>query len=297
MLFGALAGSLLTPPPANAVAKEIVELQQQVQQLLQGQQDMRTALDANSATIKTLVQQSLDGVNQVNHQMGTLQQTVQQVQANTGNSIDSMTQSTQGLSGNLQDIRALVVKLQQQLGDVQNHLQSIDAKISTAPGAAAPGGAPTGAGGTGGDAANAAPSATPPIAPATLYSNALRDFETGKYDLARQEFSDYAKNFPNDDLASNAQFYLGEVAYQQKNYTDAIAAYDNVLTDYPKSFKAGDSLYKKALSELALKMHAAGIRDLHDVVRRFPGTEDAQRAQEKLREEAAATPRTRSAQR
>ena len=41
----------------------MIELQQQVSQLLQGQQDLRSAVDTNNATLKTLVQQSLDGVN------------------------------------------------------------------------------------------------------------------------------------------------------------------------------------------------------------------------------------------
>ncbi len=62
LVFGALGGALFSPQPAGAVSKEIVELQQQMSQLLQGQQDLRSAIDTNSATLKTLVQQSLDGV-------------------------------------------------------------------------------------------------------------------------------------------------------------------------------------------------------------------------------------------
>lgn len=290
MIFGAVAGSLLTPPPANAVAKEIVELQQQVSQLLQGQQDMRHAMDTNNATLATLVRQSLDAANQVNHQMGALQQVVQQGQANSGNNLDSFNQATQGLSGNMQDLRGLVVKLQQQLSDVQNHLQSIDGKLSTMQPATPATGAPAN-GASGGSASN-----MPPISSQTLYDNALRDFTTGKYDMAHQEFTDFLKNFPNDDLAANAQYYLGQVAYQQGSYKDAIAAYDDFLANYPKSSKVGDCLYNKALSELALKMNASGTRDLREVVRRFPGTDTAQRAQDKLHQITAAS-RTRTSPR
>jgi len=291
MLVGVLAGSLLSPQPTDAVAKEIIELQQQVSQLLQGQQDMRTTIVTNNATLKTLVQQSLDAANSINRQMGGLQQTVQQAQANTGNNVDSFTQQAQGISSNMQDLRAQVVKLQQQVTDVQNRLQSIDAKVSAQP--AAPGaGSPAGANGApGGSALN-----VPPISSQTLYDNALRDFTTSKYDMAHQEFSDFLKNFPNDDLAPNAQYYLGQVAYQQGNYKDAIGAYDDFLANYPKNSKAADCLYNKALSELALKMNASGTRDLHEIVRRFPGTENAQRAQDKLRQIGAAG-RTRSSQR
>jgi len=59
-----------------------------------------------------------------------MQKTVQEVQANTGSSISSVTQTTQGLSDNLQEVQARVGKLSQQMTDVQNLLQSIDAKVS-----------------------------------------------------------------------------------------------------------------------------------------------------------------------
>jgi tol-pal system protein YbgF len=266
----------------------MIELQQQVSQLLQGQQDLRSAIDSNSASLKTLVQQSLDSVNKVNDQMASLQKAVQEVQANTGARIDSMTQQTQGISDNVQDIQARVGKLSQQVADVQNTLQSIDAKVSggsTAPGPA-PAGASNGAGAPGStEAAPGGPgSSLAPISSDTLYQNALRDYTSGKYDLSQQEFSDYIHNFPANDLASNSQFYLGEIAYSQNDYKGAIAAYNVVLDNYPKSFKLAASLLKRGMAQLELGMKASGIRDLREIVRRFPGSDEARRAQAKLRE-------------
>ena len=283
VFFGALGGALLAPQPAGAVSKEMIELQQQVAQLLQGQQDLRSAVDSNNAALKTLVQQSLDSVNKLSAEMGSLQKSVQEVQANTGARLDTMTQQTQGLSDNLQDVQARVGKLSQQLTDVQNLLQSIDAKVSSAApiGTVVPGG-PTGA------ATPAAP-AMPPISADTLYQNALRDYNGAKYDLARQEFSDYIKNFPSNDLAGNAQFYLGEVSYAQGDFKGAVTAYDTVLVNYPTSFKLAASLLKKGLAELELGMKASGTRDLREVVRRFAGSDEAKRAQAKLHEIGAAT--------
>ena len=285
MFFGAVGGAILAPQPAAAVSREMIELQQQVGQLLQGQQDLRSTVDTNNAALRTLVQQSVDSVNRLSGEMSSVQKTVQEVQANTGSRIDSIAQQTQGLSDNLQDVQARVGKLSQQLTDVQNLLQSIDGKISGAGGAPSnlqPGSAP---GGTN----TAAPAGMPPVSADTLYQNALRDYNTGKYDLARQEFSDYIKSFPSNDLASNAQFYLGEVAYSQGDYKGAIAAYDVVLMNYPSSFKLGASLLKKGLAELALGMKASGTRDLREVVRRFPNSDDARRAQAKLHEVGATT--------
>ena len=291
---GALGGSLLAPQPAGAVSKEMIELQQTVSQILQAQQDLRSTVDGNNAAIRTLVQQSLDSVNRLSGQMGAVQKSVQEVQANTGSRIDTMTQQTQGLSDNLQDVQARVAKLSQQVTDMQNLLQSIDAKVSGGSAIGAPASAP---GGNSGGAAPPPSSAAPNMASIsadTLYQNGLRDLTSGKYDLARQEFSDYIQNFPSNDLAGNAEFYLGEIAYAQNDYKTAITSYDTVLANYPKSFKLAASLLKKASAEIELGMKASGIRDLREVDRRFPGSDEARRAQAKLRE-VGASPAARPA--
>ena len=277
--MGALGGAILAPPPASAISKEMIELQQQVQQLAQAQRDMRSAMDTQNATLKTLVQQSLDSVNQLNNRLGVVEKTVQEMQANTGSRIDTMTTQTQGLSDNMQDMQARVAKLSQQMTDMQGLLQTIDAKLSGSGGAAANsggGGAATG-GGT-------APPAVAPISADTLYQNGLRDYNGGNYDLAKQEFSDYLKNFPTNPLAGNAQFYLGEVSFAQGNYAEAVTQYDMVLYSYPKSFKLAGALLKKGQSEIKLGQKASGTRDLREVVRRFPGTDEAKQAQAKLKE-------------
>ena len=299
MFFGALGGVILSPQPAGAVSKEMVQLQLQVSQLLQGQQDMRNAIDANNASTKTLIQQALDASNKLNSQMGALEQSVQQVQANTGSRIDGMTQLTQGLSDNLQDVQSRVAKLSQQLNDIQSTLQSIDSKVSnsapttTTAGPGAPGTSP------GTDASTDAPpavkptAAMPPISADTLYQNALRDFTTGNYNLSRQEFGDYIKNFPSNDLAGNAQFYLGEIDYAQGKFTDAIDQYETVLSNYPQSFKLAASLLKKGMAEIEIGKKAAGIRDLRDVVRRYPGSDEERRAAAKLHEMGVSSRATR----
>ena len=239
VMAGALAGSLVGPRPAEAVARELILLQQDVTSLLTGQKDLSDKLTQHDAVIKTLVGQSNDNVNKLSATMGSLQKSVQDVQANSGARLDTMSTQVQGLSDNLEEIKSRLGKLNQQLVDLQNSVQGLDAKISgggvSAPATATPTsstGAPRPVG------SSPSSSALPPGAPSadTLYSNGLRDITSGKYDLARSEFEDYLKFYSDTDLASNAQFYLGEIFYKQKQYTDAVAAYDKVLTNYPKSF-------------------------------------------------------------
>src|SRR5258706_228104 len=130
VLAGALAGSLIGPRPAEAVAREIIELQRDVTSLLQGQKDLPTQVTQDHTVMKTLVEQSSDNVGKLGATMSSLLKSVQDVQANSGARLDTMSTQVQGLSDNLEEIKSRLGKLNQQLVDLQNSLQSLDAKIS-----------------------------------------------------------------------------------------------------------------------------------------------------------------------
>jgi tol-pal system protein YbgF len=296
LLVGVVLGSMLNPRPTGAVSKEIIQLQEDVSQLLQGQQTMRSTIDANNASMRTLVQQSLDSVNALNQQMATLQKNVQEATANSTSRIDTMSTQTQGISDNLQDVQARVGKVAAQINDMQSTLQSIDGRIAGGAPAGSPSGSsePPSAGGAGAPASGGGMASLPGASSDTLYQNALRDFTTGKYDLARQEFGDYVLKFPSTDLASNAQFYLGEVSYAQSDFKDAVAQYNQVLANYPQSYKLAAALLKKGFAELEMGMKATGTKDLREVERRFPSSDEARRAQAKLREIGTSASPTRS---
>jgi len=287
LLVGAFCGSLIGPRPAQAVAREIIELQRDVTTLLQGQKDIASQVTQDHTVMRTLLEQSNDTVGKLNGTMSGLQKSVQDVQANSGARLDTMSTQVQGLSDNLEEIKSRLGKLNQQLVDVQNTMQSLDAKISggSVPAGAAPGSAPSGSTAvppsgapSGGSASGPAPSAD------TLYSNGLRDITSGKYDLARSEFEDYLKFYGDTDLASNAQFYLGEIAYSQRQYSQAVAEYDKVLTNYPRSFKLAPAWLKKGMAMIELGQKTPGVKALREVVKRYPGTEEERRARARLKE-------------
>ena len=299
MLAGALGGALLGPAPLGAVAREIVELQTSVNQLIQGQQTIQTALTQNQAVEKTLIEQQLDSINKLSGTMGSLQKNVEDLQATSGARLDTMSTQVQGVSDNLQELLARMGKLNQQLTDAQNAIQSIDAKLASAapppPPAAAPGNTLNP---TGGEAAAQPPATAPgftPSAPSAataasapppssdlLYSNGLRDLNGRKYDLAGQEFQDYLKYYSSTDLASNAQFYLGEIAFAQEQYDRAVDAYGKVIDKFPKSFKLAPAHLKRGLALIQLGERAMGVRELKMVVRLYPGTDEERRARAKL---------------
>lgn len=265
---------LATALPAQK--KEVLQLQRDVQLLTLAQRELQRSVDEKHAVLKTLIEQQMDATSKLNTALSGLQKSMEDVQAHSGARIDTMSTQVQALADNFEEVKVRLGRMSQQLSDAQAVIQSLDAKV-------AGGAPPTSAGnGTtaapGGGAAPSAPSAE------TLYSNALRDFTGGKYDLSRQEFEDYIRFFPESDLASNARFYVGEINYAEKKYAEAIRDYDQVLERYPRSFKLADARLKKALALLQIGQKASAQRELREVISRHPGTEAERRARAALRE-------------
>src|SRR5215472_13103693 len=102
---GAVCGSLIGPRPVEAVAREIIELQRDVTNLLQGQKDLSSQMTQDHTVMKTLVEQSGDNVGKLNANMSSLQKSVQDVQANSRARLDTMSTQVQGLSDNLEEIK------------------------------------------------------------------------------------------------------------------------------------------------------------------------------------------------
>ncbi len=98
---------------------------------------------------------------------------------------------------------------------------------------------------------------------------------------------------PAANTASNAQFYLGEISYKQKKYDEAVAAYEKVLTNYPKSFKLGPARLRKGMALIELGQKTAGVRELREVVKRYPGSDEDRLARTKLKELGVAITPTR----
>jgi len=55
LIAGAIAGSAVGPRPAQAVARELIELQRDVSTLLQGQRDLSSQTTQDHTVMKTLV--------------------------------------------------------------------------------------------------------------------------------------------------------------------------------------------------------------------------------------------------
>ncbi len=88
--------------------------------------------------------------------------------------------------------------------------------------------------------------------PKELYDSAQKDLNANKLADAEKKFSQFLSSYPKDNLAGNAQYWLGEVYYKQRNFAKAAVAFKDGYSNYPKGVKGPDCLLKLGLSMKAL---------------------------------------------
>ncbi len=117
---------------------------------------------------------------------------------------------------------------------------------------------------------------------ADIYNQALESFKNQKYDVARAQFQAFLKANPNDPYSDNAQFWIGETYYQEKNYKYAINEYVQVSDKYPKGNKVPAALYKIGLCFEQLKKIPEASAMYKQLVESFPDSEEAAKAKGQL---------------
>jgi len=274
-----LFSAILLVTPAFSVSKEIVQLQTQVQALQDQMTQMRQSFDERMGIMRNLIEQSTDNVNKVVTSVNDLNQQLQKSHTDSGARADQLSGQIQALNDSVDELKARMTKIAQQLDALQNAQQNIN-QPPAGQQPVQPGAAPQGA-------VNQAPPAD------VLYNNALRDYNSGNYDLASQEFGDYLKYYQNTDLAGNAQFYLGDILYRQGNYEAAVKAYDTVIEQYPGGNKAAAAQLKKGYALLELGQRQAGVRELNALITRYPRSIEAQQAKDRLKKLGAASAASR----
>lgn len=306
--------SLLAPAtPAFAVNKDMVQLQTQVQQLLDAVARLQQSNDERMGVLKDLVQQSADSVNRMSLTVDSLQKQVAAQQAATGAKVDGVSGQVQSLNDSIDEIRARMTRLEKALNDVQGSQQSISASLQNLPSNGQNGSQPNtpapvqAAPSTGVSPSADLPAPTRsasnniPSAPASripsassrlpantappvldLYKAAYGDYMSAKYPIASSEFGDVIKSYPDDNLAGNSFYYLGEIDYRAGKYTSAAKNYDKVLEDFPDNNKVPAAHLHKGQALIEARQTDAGIRELRALIQRFPSSPEATQARSKL---------------
>jgi len=204
----------------------------------------------------------------------------------TNQSLMELAQRIDQLQADLRTIRGEVEMLQNQseggknqsralYGDLEKRLAALETLGGVGNGSAPPAGSsapPSGAApaiGAGGEQGS--------------YDAAFNALKGSDYPKAISGFKGFVSTYPSSPLASNAQYWLGEAYYVTRDYPSAITAFQKVTTDFPESRKVPDALVKIGFTQAALGKNGEARVTLESVVKRYPDSEAAQLASERLK--------------
>ena len=92
----------------------------------------------------------------------------------------------------------------------------------------------------------------------------------------------FLAKYPRHDYADNAQYWLGEAFYAQKDYPHALTEFRSVIETYPRGNKVPDALLKVGFCYQALGQAEKSRAVLEQVVNLYPKTEPAMLASKRL---------------
>lgn len=116
-----------------------------------------------------------------------------------------------------------------------------------------------------------------------LYDFAKKLFDDGDRDNARLQFENFINKYPGSRKADNARFWIADSYYAEKWYEKAILEYQKVLETYPNSNKVAAARLKQGYAFAALGETANARLILKELIKRHPGSQEAQYAKEKLK--------------
>lgn len=96
------------------------------------------------------------------------------------------------------------------------------------------------------------PTTNAPVAPAKdaqgQYDMAYDALQSGDYATAEKGFQDFLSQYASHQLAGNAQYWLGDIAYVRKDFNTAAVTFLEGYKKFPKHSKAADMIYKAGSS-------------------------------------------------
>lgn len=126
-------------------------------------------------------------------------------------------------------------------------------------------------------------SKTQHLDPSDLYKKARNLLIEENYITAADLFTDFIKKFPENTLAGNSAYWLGECYYSMNRYKKAITIFKDLVEKYPKSEKVPGALLKTGYAYLSLDDSNRAHHYLKQVLRKYPFSPAAEKAEEKLK--------------
>jgi tol-pal system protein YbgF len=120
------------------------------------------------------------------------------------------------------------------------------------------------------------------VDPQSLYDAAYLNVVKGNYELAILGFKDFLSYFGTTPLAPDAQYYVAECYYMQKDYQKAASEFEKLIQNYQPSGHFPPSLFKLGLIYMELNDTTRANECLSQLVNNYPESNEAKLAKDRL---------------
>ncbi|AIL32884.1 tol-pal system protein YbgF [Basilea psittacipulmonis] len=115
------------------------------------------------------------------------------------------------------------------------------------------------------------------------YDQAMDLYRQGLYTQAANAFSSFSKQYTSSPLTPKAMFYEGSARYASKDYKNAIAVLNNVVSSFPNDSTAPDALLVVAAAQVELNQIKDAKQTLLRIQKFYPNTAASDTATERLK--------------
>jgi TolA-binding protein len=273
-----------------AVNKDLLALQREMEDKIDAlQKEVNTKLDTMNGMLTAIQADSRHNADLLSGMQESVSSSVaRSLTPITGltNRVDTVGEEVRSLKDSLADITARMERMDAKISDLKNQLQimqsppPVPSAVGTSPTSPL---SPTSPQALSGPAPAAGPQPPPGVSADRSFAEAMRDLQTGKSDLAYNEFQQYLTYFPSTEFAAKAQYYLGEIDFNRANYPSAIHNFDLLLERYPENPKTADAHLMKAFALLKANERNRAVQEFRVLVSNYPHTDDARKALQQLR--------------
>jgi tol-pal system protein YbgF len=236
--------------------------------------EARKRIAATNLRIDQLQKDLDDRVSQIERQLksGAL--------VELANNVEALKSDVAKIRGQIEVLTYELEQSQKRQRDLYVDLDARMRKLEGAPSASADA-APADAGAAGAGATAAAPVPST-AAEQRAYDAALDQFKRGDFQGAITGFTAFVKTSPKSALAPSAQYWIGNAHFARKDYKAAIASQRQLLLAWPDSPKIPDALLNVASAQSELGDNAAARRTLEELIGKFPQSDAAAKAKQRL---------------
>ena len=114
------------------------------------------------------------------------------------------------------------------------------------------------------------------------YDAASNLFRRNDFRSAIDAFRAFLKDYPDSQLAVNANYWIGISYANLRDYRNALTAQQDILARHPQSAKAPDAMLAIAAIQLEQGDAGSARNTLEDIIARYPGSEAAGKARTRL---------------